>query len=101
VQFDELVMPDGRTLALHTVASPAPDGVLRFVSANEAEKKKNKVQEAASNKVSATRQAIHQQWSDFQKKIHEPGKMHKVKRIVLTPARTRLNARGALIWSKT
>jgi len=83
VQFDELVMADGKRVVLHTVASPAPDGVLRFVSANEAEKKKNKVQEAASSKVSATRQAIHQQWSDWQKKIHEPGKMHKVKRIVL------------------
>src|SRR5208282_5460073 len=35
------------------------------------------------NKVSATRQAMHQQWSALQKKIHEPGKMHKVKRIVL------------------
>jgi hypothetical protein len=83
VQFDELIMADGQTVALHTVASPAPDGVLRFVSANVAEKKKNKVQEAASNKVSATRQAIHQQWTDLQNKIHQPGKMHKVKRIVL------------------
>ncbi len=35
VQFDELVMGDGRHVALQTVASPAPDGVLRFVSANE------------------------------------------------------------------
>ena len=83
VQFDELIMADGKTVALHTVASPAPDGVLRFVSANEAEKKKNKVQEAASTKVSATRQAIHQRWTDLQNKIHESGKMHKVKRIVL------------------
>jgi hypothetical protein len=83
VQFDDLIMSDGKTMALHTVVSPAPDGVLRFVSANEAEKKKNKVQEAASNKVSATWQALHQQWSDLQKKIHEPGKMHKVTRMVL------------------
>jgi hypothetical protein len=49
-------MGDGRwqTVALHTVASPAPHGVLHFVSANEAAKKKNKVQEVASNKASAT-----------------------------------------------
>ena len=72
VQFDEMVMADGRKIALHTIASPAPDGVLQFVSANDAAKK-NKVQEAASNKVSQTRQAIHQKWSDLQKKIHEPG----------------------------
>jgi hypothetical protein len=41
------------------------------------------VQDAASKKVSATRQAIRQQWSDLQKQIHEPGKMHKLKRIAL------------------
>jgi hypothetical protein len=90
LHFDEMVMADGKTVVLHTVASPAPDGVLRFVAANEAEKKKKKkkkkkykVQEVASNKVSATRQAIHQQWTDLQNKIHEPRKMHKVKRIFL------------------
>jgi hypothetical protein len=83
VQFDELLMADGRTIALHTVASPAPDGVLRFVSANAAEKTNtNKVQEATSNKASATRRALQQQWKDLQKKLHEPGKMHKVKRLV-------------------
>jgi len=69
-------------MALQTVASPAPDGVLRFVSANETEKK-NKVEDAAGRKVSATRQAIHQQWSELQKQIHEPGKVHKLKRIAL------------------
>jgi hypothetical protein len=83
VQFEELVMGDGRRVALHTVASPAPDGVLRFVSANDKAEQKNKVQEAASKKVGATRQAIRQQWSDLQKQIHEPGKMHKLKRAAL------------------
>jgi len=83
VQFDELVMGDGRHVALQTVASPAPDGVLRFVSANEKAEKKNKVEDAASTQVSATRQEIRRQWSDLQKQIHEPGKMHKLKRIAL------------------
>jgi len=83
VQFDELVMSDGRHMALQTVASPAPDGVLRFVSANEKGEQKNKLEEAAGKKVSATRQAIQQQWSDLKKQIHEPGKMHKLKRIAI------------------
>jgi len=82
VQFDELVMADGRHVALQTVASPAPDGVLRFVSANATERK-NKVEDAAGRKVRATRQAIRQQWSELQKQIHEPGKVHKLKRIAL------------------
>ena len=84
VQFDELEMADGRKLAIQTVASPAPDGVLKFVSANaKADKKKNKVEDAASQKVSETRQRIQQQWSDLQKQIHEPGKMHKLKRLAI------------------
>jgi hypothetical protein len=83
VQFDELVMADGRHVALQTVASPAPDGVLRFVSANEKAARKNQVEDAAAKKVSATRQEIQRQWSELQKQIHEPGKMHKLKRIVV------------------
>ena len=83
VQFDELVLGDGRRVAMRTVASPAPDGVLRFVSANEKTQKKNRVEDAASKKVSATRQQIQQQWNDFEKQIHEPGKMHKLKRMAL------------------
>jgi hypothetical protein len=84
VQFDELVMGDGRRVALETVASPAPDGVLRFVSANEKAEKKNKVEDAAGKKVNETREEIRRQWDEVQKQIHEPGKMHKLKRIALT-----------------
>lgn len=83
VQFDELDMADGRKLAIQTVASPAPDGVLKFVSANAKDKKTNKVEDAASKKVRETRQRIQQQWSDLQKQIHEPGKMHKLKRLAI------------------
>jgi hypothetical protein len=83
VQFDELVMPDGRRLAMHTVASPAPDGVLSFVPANEKSANTNKVKDAASKKVSATRQEIRRQWAALQKQIHDPGKMHKLKRLAV------------------
>jgi len=83
VQFDELVLPNGRRVPIQTVASPAPDGVLRFVPANEKAVKTNKIQAAAEKKVSATRQQIRQQWADLQKQIHAPGKMHKLKRLAV------------------
>jgi hypothetical protein len=82
VQFDELAMPDGRRLPIQTVASPAPNGVLRFVPANE-KAKTNKIHDAAGKKISATRQQIRQQWADLQKQIHEPGKVHKLKRLAI------------------
>jgi hypothetical protein len=83
VQFDELVMADGRHISMQTVASPAPDGVLRFVPANEKTAQTNKIHDAATKKVSATRQQIRQQWAALQKQIHEPGKVHKLKRLAI------------------
>jgi hypothetical protein len=90
VQFDELEMADGRQVAMQTVALPTPDGLLKFVSANEkADKKteknnkKNKVENAASKEVAATRDEARRQLSELRKRIHEPGKMHKVKRFVV------------------
>ncbi|HEY6767971.1 MAG TPA: hypothetical protein VI386_24715 [Candidatus Sulfotelmatobacter sp.] len=83
VKFDDLVMNDGRHIAMQTVASPAPDGVLRFVSANENAANKNKVEQAASKKVSALRQQVRQQWADLQKQIHAPGKVHRLKRVAV------------------
>ena len=81
VQFDELVMADGRHVPIQTVASPAPNGVLRFVSAKT--EKKNKVEGMASKKVSEAKSQIHQQWSDLQNQIHQPGKMHRLKRLAM------------------
>ena len=46
-------------------------------------RKTNKVQDAAGKKISATRQQIHQQWANLQKQIHDPGKMHKLKRLAI------------------
>lgn len=83
VQFDELVMADGRRVPMQTVASPAPNGVLRFVPANEKAASTNKVQAAASKKVSATREELRRQWAALQKQLHEPGKMHKLKRLAV------------------
>jgi hypothetical protein len=83
VQFDELVMADGRQLPIQTVATPAPNGILRFVPANAKAEKKNKVEDAATKKVSEARQQVRQQWSDLKKQIHEPGKLHKLKRLAI------------------
>lgn len=88
VEFDELVMGDGRRLSLQTVTSPAPDGVLRFVAAQEG-KRKSRAKQAASDKVGATKQQVRQDWQAWQKQIHASGKMHRVKRFLLAelPAR--------------
>jgi len=83
VRFDELVLADGRHLPMETMASPAPNGVLRFVAANAKGQKKNKVQEAASSRIDRAKQQIHQRWSELEKQIHAPAKIHKLTRYAI------------------
>lgn len=85
VEFDELILADGRHLPLHTVVSPASQGVLQFVPANA---KVNtgaaaEATHAASRKVIEVRQEARREWDAAMQQLHEPGKMHRIKRLGL------------------
>jgi hypothetical protein len=83
IEFDELVLGDGRHLPLYTVVSPASQGVLQFVPANAkqptgaAAEAKN----AASRKVNEVRQEARREWDFAMQQLHEPGKMHRLERL--------------------
>jgi hypothetical protein len=83
VEFDELVLADGRRLALHTIVSPASQGVLQFIPANAKENTgaTAEAKRAASRKISEVRQEARKQWDDAMQQLHEPGKMHRLKRL--------------------
>jgi hypothetical protein len=83
VEFDELVLADGRRFPLHTVVSAASQGVLQFVPANI---KKNtgataEARHAASRKINEVRQEARREWDAAKQQLHEPGKMHRLKRL--------------------
>jgi len=83
VEFDELVLADGRHLPLHTIVSPASQGVLQFVPANAKENTGAAAQakHAASQKIAEARQEAKRQWDAAMQQLHEPGKMHRLKRL--------------------
>jgi hypothetical protein len=83
IEFDDLVLVDGRHLPLHTVVSPASQGVLQFVPANA---KQNtgaaaEAKNAASRKVSEVRKEARREWDAAMEQLHEPGKMHRLERL--------------------
>jgi hypothetical protein len=85
VDFDELVLADGRHLPLTTIVSPGSAGVLQFVSANTKEHG-GKVDEAkglASRKVNEVREGVKQQWESVKKQIDEPEKIHRLERFAV------------------
>jgi type IV secretory pathway VirB10-like protein len=88
INFDQLVLPDGRHLALHTQVSPASQGVLQFATAAETqnqdnEKKQNAAKKLASDKASEKKQEISREWQAAKEQIAAPGKMHRLKRLAI------------------
>jgi hypothetical protein len=85
IEFDELVLTDGRHLPLQTIVSPGSQGVLQFVPANAkpspstTEEAKN----AASKKVNEIRQEIKKQVDAARQQLHEPGKIHRLERFAV------------------
>jgi hypothetical protein len=82
IEFDELVLADGRHVPLHTVVSPASQGILQFVpaSAKENTGAAAEARHAASRKISEIRQEVRREWDTAKQQLHEPGKMHRLKR---------------------
>jgi len=75
VAFEDLLIPDGRHIRLHTRVTPGSGQVVRLASAGEHEKK-SRVKTAASQKMEAARQ----EWRNAMKQVREPGKVHRVLR---------------------
>lgn len=118
VQFDELVMADGRRVAINTIASPAPDGVLQFVSPTEKHTENTDQQKKDQQRLGKTEgtagktgetvsEDIHEagqeakrqaklQWNRLNDQIRALGKVHSLKRMALaqSPVRPQYIAAG-------
>jgi hypothetical protein len=88
IAFDQLTLPDGRQIPLHTQVSPASQGVLQFATAAELknqnkDRKQNAAVKLASEKVSEKKKEIDQEWETAKQQVTAPGKLHRLKRIAI------------------
>ena len=115
VVFDQLVLPDGRRVPLHTQVAPASQGVLQFATATEPKnqgKEKKGAAKLASDKAGETKQEITQEWEAAKSQVTAPGKIHRLKRLAIAElpyhpqyfdAGTRFNAeltRSSEFWHR-
>jgi hypothetical protein len=85
VNFDDLVLADGRHFLLQSSVTPGSGQVIRFVSAAEGKEKKKKkksVKDTASEKTKQAKEQARQQWDNAMKQLKTPGRMHRLKRYV-------------------
>jgi hypothetical protein len=87
IDFNELVLRDGRHLPLQTDVTPGTGGVLQFVSASEQEKqkqgKKDEARNFVSRKIAEAKKGVKRQWHAAKEQIHQPGKKHRLERLAV------------------
>jgi hypothetical protein len=88
VTFDQLLLPDGRRVPLHTQVSPASQGVLQFATATESksqskDSKESAAKKLATGKASETKKEISREWETAKEQVAAPGKMHRLKRLAI------------------
>ncbi len=89
INFDQLVLPDGRRVALRTRVAPASKSVLQFAMAPESRnpgknKKQNAAVKLASERISEKKQEISSEWMAAKKQFTAPGKLHRIKRLAIS-----------------
>lgn len=85
VDFNELVLTNGKHMPIEVSVSPTSGGVLQLVPAGEQQKGKlEHGKTEASNKIHETMQELKQEWGNVTKTLHEPEKAHKLEHYAVT-----------------
>jgi hypothetical protein len=79
VCFTDLVLADGKDIALHTSVMPGSGQVLKFVSAPDKDTKKT-VKDVASEKTKEAKQQARDQWDHAMRQLKTPGRIHRLQR---------------------
>jgi hypothetical protein len=78
IEFNELVLAQGKQIPLHAEVMPWSGQVMQLVAKDE---KKNG---AASKKIDQAKQDAKKQWQDAMKEVKAPGKLHRLERYAVS-----------------
>jgi hypothetical protein len=79
VEFNELVLPDGKHLLIHTRVTPGSGQVIQFVAAADPDKKKG-VKDEAAEKAKEAKAEAKREWDSAMQQAKQPGKAHQIER---------------------
>lgn len=80
VEFDELILPDGKRVSIHTSVSLGSGQVLEFVTAQE---DKKGAKDAAAEKVKQAKEQAKREWDTAMEQVKQPGKTRRVERYAI------------------
>jgi hypothetical protein len=82
IEFNELILADGKHIPIHTVVTPGSGQVIRFLTAKN-EKSNNGVKDTAAVKAAQAKEEAKRQWDAAMQQVKQPGKIHRAERYVI------------------
>ncbi len=81
LEFNELLLADGRRIPIHTAVTPGSGQVIQFVTA--ADEKRTGVKDAVTEKARQAKEEAKREWTAAMKQVKEPGRMHRIERFAV------------------
>lgn len=81
VEFDDLLLPDGRKLTIDTTVEPGSGRVIQLVTADS--QKKKTLKDEAENKIAQEKEQARREWHAAMQEVKAPGKKHRALRYAL------------------
>ena len=82
VEFDDIVLPDGKRVPIQTSVAPGSGQVIQLVTAGANQKKKT-LKDEAQQKIAQEKQQARQEWNLAMQQVKAPGKKHRLERYAL------------------
>jgi hypothetical protein len=83
VEFNDLILPDGKHIPVQTSVTLGSGQVVNFVTAGDDERKKD-VKDIASEKTKEAREQAKREWDAAMQQVKQPGKMHRIERAAVS-----------------
>jgi hypothetical protein len=75
VEFDELDLPNGKGISIHTIVTRDSGKTIQFVATPE---EKKGVRDTAAERTREAKQQVKQEWGSVLKEARDPGKIHRL-----------------------
>lgn len=82
IEFNELVLADGKHIPIETVVTPGSGQVVQFVTAAN-ESSKQSAKDVAAEKAKEAKERAKQEWNNAMKQVKRPGKARRVEKFLV------------------
>ena len=82
LNFNELILANGKRISIHTRVTPGSGQVIQFVTSSD-DQTKSSIKGTAAEKAKQAKHEAKREWENALRLASQPGKMHRIKRYVV------------------